>query len=70
MRPDLPADYKVVYYLLAIYGICVVPLSGFNTRQCGFRFTLLEQDEQRFETFLELMKEALSVWSQTPEVLN
>lgn len=70
MRPGLPADYKIVYYLLAIYGICVVPLSGFNTSQCGFRFTLLEQDDARFDRFLDLMKEGLSVWSQTPEVIN
>lgn len=69
MRPGLPQDYKVVFYMLAIYGICVVPLSGFNTQQCGFRFTLLEQDEQRFETFIGLMKEALSLWAQTPAAI-
>lgn len=66
LRPGLPQDYKVVFYLLAIHGICVVPLSGFNTERCGFRFTLLEQDEERFATFIELMKEALSVWDQAP----
>lgn len=66
LRPGLPEDYKVVFYLLAMHGICVVPLSGFNTERCGFRFTLLEQDEQRFETFLSLMKDALSVWAYTP----
>ena len=55
-----------MFYLLATHGICVVPLSGFNSARCGFRFTLLEQDEERFETFIGLMKEALSLWTQTP----
>jgi aspartate/methionine/tyrosine aminotransferase len=39
-------DKRFVYWLLAATGICVVPLSGFASDLPGFRFTLLEQDEE------------------------
>jgi len=43
-------DKRFVYHLLASRGICVVPLSsGFNSDLFGFRVTLLEADEARFE---------------------
>ncbi|HTB21851.1 MAG TPA: pyridoxal phosphate-dependent aminotransferase [bacterium] len=43
-------DKRFVYHLLASRGICVVPLSsGFNSDLFGFRITLLEADEARFE---------------------
>ncbi|AXJ01622.1 Aspartate/methionine/tyrosine aminotransferase [Cyclonatronum proteinivorum] len=64
LKPGAAQDYKIVYYLLAVHGICVVPLSGFSTPQCGFRFTLLEQDSDRFKALLEEMKAGLSLWSQ------
>ncbi len=41
------ADKRFVYYLLAATGICVVPLSGFASDLPGFRFTLLEQDDEK-----------------------
>lgn len=43
----LPADKRFVYWLLAATGICVVPLSGFASELPGFRFTLLEQDDDK-----------------------
>ncbi|MBW2478061.1 MAG: pyridoxal phosphate-dependent aminotransferase [Deltaproteobacteria bacterium] len=46
--PDICADKRFVYYLLASTGICVVPLSSFFTELQGFRITLLERDEATF----------------------
>jgi aspartate/methionine/tyrosine aminotransferase len=42
-------DKRFVYYLLGSTGICVVPLTSFFTSLPGFRMTLLEKDEQKFE---------------------
>lgn len=57
-------DKRFVYYLLGATGICVVPLSGFNCDLQGFRVTLLETDEKKFEwiykTIAEKIKEYLS----------
>ncbi|PIY57549.1 MAG: aminotransferase [Candidatus Yonathbacteria bacterium CG_4_10_14_0_8_um_filter_47_645] len=59
----LPLDKRFVYYLMASSGICVVPLSGFNSELAGFRFTLLEPDGAIFEhtvrTLMEKIKEYL-----------
>jgi len=43
--PGVSPDKRFVYYILAHTGICVVPLSSFNTNLLGFRVTLLERDE-------------------------
>ena len=37
-------DSRFVYYLLAAKGVCVVPLSSFQSDLLGFRITLLEED--------------------------
>ena len=42
-------DKRFVYYLMGATGICVVPLTGFNCNLLGFRATLLETDESKFE---------------------
>lgn len=53
-------DQRLVYFLLAATGICVVPLStGFNSTHQGFRFTLLESDEEKFEKILITLKNAV-----------
>jgi aspartate/methionine/tyrosine aminotransferase len=53
-------DARFVYHLLGATGVCVVPLStGFNSDLEGFRFTLLEPDEDKFEQILQDMREAL-----------
>jgi len=44
---------------LAAAGICVVPLTSFSTDLQGFRFTLLEQDEDAFRQMIE--KLAMSI---------
>jgi alanine-synthesizing transaminase len=61
---NVTPDKRFVYYLLGASGICVVPLSGFNTDISGFRATLLERDDAKFtQTFTELaarMKEYIA----------
>lgn len=56
-------DQRFVLHLLAATGICVVPLStGFNSELHGFRFTLLEVDEAKFETLLTDLAAALRAY--------
>ncbi|MBI5816962.1 MAG: pyridoxal phosphate-dependent aminotransferase [Candidatus Yonathbacteria bacterium] len=61
---NIPFDRRFAYYLMASRGICVVPLSGFNSSYQGFRITLLESDKKklqsRFETIAQAMKEYLA----------
>jgi len=46
---NIENDKRFVYYLLGSTGICVVPLTSFFTALPGFRLTLLEKDEVKFE---------------------
>lgn len=46
---NVSPDKRFVYYILATTGICIVPLSSFNTSLQGFRVTLLEKDEKECE---------------------
>ncbi len=56
-------DKQFVYYLLASTGVCVVPLStGFNSRLQGFRFTLLEQNEKKFEKTITTLAQAIRTY--------
>lgn len=41
-------DVAFCYSLLTLTGVCVVPLSGFNSNFEGFRMTLLEEDDEVF----------------------
>ena len=52
-------DKRFAYYLMAAYGLCVVPLSGFNTYLPGFRMTLLEEDPAVFKKTLNILAEAI-----------
>jgi alanine-synthesizing transaminase len=52
-------DKRFVYYLLASTGICVVPLSGFNSDIPGFRMTLLETNEQKYRQTLDTIALAI-----------
>ncbi|RJQ30185.1 pyridoxal phosphate-dependent aminotransferase [Candidatus Parcubacteria bacterium] len=58
-----PPDKRFAYYLMGATGVCVVPLSGFNCNLQGFRVTLLETDEAKFDwtyqTIAEKIKEYL-----------
>jgi len=53
--PGMEPDKRFVYYLIGAAGICVVPLSSFNTDLHGFRFTLLEQNELKFRKTMETL---------------
>lgn len=60
LTPDtIEPDRKFVYQLLASRNICVVPLSSFVTDLQGFRCTLLEQDDARFEMTYASIAEAI-----------
>lgn len=52
-------DKRFVYYLLATTGICVVPLTGFNCNLKGFRITLLENDEAKFDQIFKTIREKI-----------
>lgn len=56
---DIALDKRFVYYLLAAYGVCVVPLSGFNSDLPGFRMTLLEIDDEKYTKTLETIASAI-----------
>ena len=56
-------DQRFCYELLAATGLCVVPLSsGFNANQYGFRFTLLEQDDERFKEILDTLVRSIRAY--------
>ncbi len=60
---DATLDQRFVYNLLAATGICVVPLSiGFNSDLQGFRFTLLEPDEVKFDAFLAKLSSSIGTY--------
>ncbi|MBW2014741.1 MAG: pyridoxal phosphate-dependent aminotransferase [Deltaproteobacteria bacterium] len=56
---NIQPDKRFVYYLLAATGICVVPLTSFNTSMQGFRLTLLETDENMFCTMLDGLRQGI-----------
>ena len=63
LTAEIPLDKRFVYYLLASKGICVVPLtSGFNSTFNGFRFTVLEQDTEKFKSMIATLKEAITAY--------
>ena len=57
-------DKRFVYYLMGATGICVVPLTGFNCNLLGFRATLLETDESKFEWIYNTIAEKISEYLQ------
>ncbi|MCU0586876.1 MAG: pyridoxal phosphate-dependent aminotransferase [Syntrophobacteraceae bacterium] len=60
--PEMQPDKRFVYYLLASTGICVVPLSSFNTPLQGFRMTLLEPDEEEFSRVLDELLHSIRLY--------
>lgn len=56
---NIPFDRRFAYYLMASRGICVVPLSGFNSNYQGFRTTLLESDKKKLQSRFEIIAEAI-----------
>jgi aspartate/methionine/tyrosine aminotransferase len=56
---NVALDKRFVYYLLAATGICVVPLTGFNCGLQGFRTTLLESDDRKFEWIFTMLRDRI-----------
>lgn len=65
--PHINPDKRFVYYLLASTGICVVPLTSFNTSLQGFRVTLLEPDEDRFHTMIDTLGKGINDYIKSEE---
>ncbi|HEJ83515.1 MAG TPA: pyridoxal phosphate-dependent aminotransferase [Desulfobacteraceae bacterium] len=59
---NISLDKRFVYYLLAATGVCVVPLSSFNTDLQGFRFTLLDPDEDSFFRMVNTLAEGVKAY--------
>jgi aspartate/methionine/tyrosine aminotransferase len=57
---NVALDKRFVYYLLAATGICVVPLTGFSCNLQGFRVTLLESDDTKFEWIFRTLREKIT----------
>ncbi len=55
----IEADKRFVYYLLGATGICVIPLTSFFTDLPGFRMTLLDRDEEKFEYVVKTIAEKI-----------
>jgi aspartate/methionine/tyrosine aminotransferase len=58
--PGVSPDKRFVYYILAHTGICIVPLSSFNTELQGFRVTLLEKDEKECERIYKTLADKIA----------
>ena len=65
--PGVQPDRKFVYELLGAYNICVVPLSSFVSSLHGFRCTLLERDEDTFESAFRTMAMAAEQFVESAE---
>lgn len=60
--PSTPLDKRFSLYLLGNTGICVVPLSSFNTELQGVRMTLLENDNKRFLRTVTTIRDSLRTY--------
>ncbi len=58
-------DKRFVYYLLGATGICVIPLTSFFTDLPGFRMTLLERDEAKFEHVVRTIGEKIVAYVES-----
>jgi len=65
--PGMEPDKRFVYYLIGAAGICVVPLSSFNTNLQGFRFTLLEQNELKFRKTMETLAACMKEYMESAD---
>ena len=58
-------DKRFVYYLLGATGICVIPLTSFFTDLPGFRMTLLDRDEEKFEHVVRTLAEKIVAYVES-----
>ncbi len=59
------ADFSFVYQLLGAKNICVVPLTSFVTDLQGFRCTILERDDEKFEYIYRTLVDAIQEFLST-----
>lgn len=65
ITPELEADRRFSYYLLATRGVCVVPLSSFQSPLKGFRVTLLEEDEDLLLSTFRTIRAAIMEYCES-----
>lgn len=56
---NVKLDKRFAYYLMGRTGICVVPLTGFESKTNGFRVTLLENDEKKFAWIFNTLRASI-----------
>ena len=61
---QLRRDKFFAYELMGAEGVCVVPLSGFSSPHDGFRMTLLEEDDERFEDICRRIRRGAEAFFQ------
>lgn len=70
---DIALDKHFAYSLLASTGICVTPLSSFQSDLMGFRITLLEEDDEMLHYIFKNISEAITTYCtstlENPELL-
>ena len=55
-------DKRFVYYLMGATGIVVVPLTGFQCKHPGFRFTLLESNDAKRHEIFQTLRNAIDTY--------
>ncbi|WCL50261.1 pyridoxal phosphate-dependent aminotransferase [Leptospira sp. GIMC2001] len=58
-------DRRLVLYLLALTGICVVPLTSFCCDKDGFRVTLLEENEEKFHWIFKTLRDTIKKYLES-----
>jgi len=66
---ETPLDKHFVYSLLVTTGICVVPLSSFQSDLMGFRITLLEEDEKTLHYIFKNISTAINTYCTSVDQL-
>lgn len=67
---NVAPDKRFVYYLMGATGIVVVPLSGFQCRHDGFRFTLLETDDRKRAWIFKTLRESIDAYVTSCEAAD
>lgn len=62
---NVTEDRRLVLYLLASTGICVVPLTSFCCEKHGFRVTLLEENEEKFHWIFSTLRDSIQAYLQS-----
>lgn len=65
--PNASEDRRLVLYLLAATGICVVPLTSFCCDKHGFRVTLLEENPDKFEWVFKTLRDSIKLYLESTQ---